>query len=71
MSALPKDVDNLVQGVQTYGFSEGFIYYNSLIYDLWLNCADFYGLGLGFGLIASALIARGMFVPVIIYGVRK
>ena len=67
LSVVPKDLGNLVQGVQTYGFSESFLYYDSLIYDLWINCADFYGLGLGYGLIASALIARGVFAPVIAY----
>jgi len=67
LSVLPKDLGNLVQGVQTYGLSESFLYYDAVVYDLWLGCADFYGLGLGYGLIATALIARGMFAPVIAY----
>lgn len=71
MSVIPKDVDNLVQGVQTYGASEAFLYYDACIYDLWLGCADFYGLGLGWGLIASALISRGMFAPIIAYSVSS
>ena len=71
MSVFPKDLGNLVQGVQTYGPSEAFLYYDACIYDLWINCADFYGLGLGYGLIASALISRGMFSPLIAYSVSK
>jgi hypothetical protein len=36
MAFMSKDVDNLVQGIQTYGFSEMLIYYESLIWDLWM-----------------------------------
>ena len=69
MSVIPKDIGNLVQGVQTYGFSEAFLFYDTMVYDLWINVADQYGVGLGIGLIASALVSRGMFAPLIIYSV--
>ena len=71
MAYASKDVDNLVQGIQTYGFSESLIYYESLIWDCWQFFAEAQGMGMGFGLIAAALVTRGMFAPFIIYSVSR
>jgi len=67
MSYMAKDVDNLVQGAQTYGFSEALIYYEAQIWDLWTFFAETQGMGMGFGVIATSLVMRGIFAPVIIY----
>ena len=69
MSLAAKDVDNLIQGVQTYGFSESLVYYESLIWDLWIFFAETQGMGMGLGLIATSLVTRAMFAPVIMYSV--
>ena len=69
MSLATKDVENLVQGVQTYGFSESLVYYESLIWDLWIFFAETQGMGMGLGLIATSLVTRAMFAPVIMYSV--
>jgi len=68
MSIVAKDADNLITGVQTYGFWEYICLLDTTCYDLWIHCADGYGLGLGFGLIVSSLITRAIFSPFIIYG---
>jgi hypothetical protein len=67
MATTIKDVENLVQGVQTFGFSEMLIYYETLLWDLWQFMAEGNGLGMGVGLIAASFISRGLFAPVIIY----
>lgn len=67
MSYMTKDVENLVQGAQTYGFSEALIYYEAQIWDLWMFFAETQGMGMGFGVVSTALVMRGMFAPVIIY----
>jgi len=67
MAHMVKDVDNLVQGVQTFGFSETLIYYETLIWDLWQFMAEGQGFGMGLGLIAASFISRGLFAPIIIY----
>ena len=69
MALAAKDVDNLVQGVQTYGFSESLVYYESLIWDLWIFFAETQGMGMGVGLIATSIVTRAMFAPVIMYSV--
>ena len=67
MAHMAKDLDNLVQGVQTYGFSEMLIYYETLLWDLWQFMAESQGLGMGVGLIAASFLSRSLFAPVIIY----
>ena len=71
MALAAKDVDNLVQGVQTYGFSESLVYYESLIWDLWMFFAETQGMGMGLGLIATSIVTRAMFAPIIIYSVSE
>ena len=71
MALAPKDVDNLIQGIQTYGFSESIIYYESLIWDLWMFFAETQGMGMGAGLIATSIVTRLIFAPVMIYSVSE
>lgn len=71
MAFMAKDVDNLVQGIQTYGFSEMLIYYESLIWDLWMFFSETQGTGMGWGIIAASFVTRAMFSPVIIYSVSN
>ena len=71
MAYAAKDVENLIQGIQTYGFSEALVYYESIIYDLWMFFAETQGIGMGFGVIMTSLLTRAMFAPVIIYGVSR
>lgn len=68
LAYMAKDVNNLVQGVRTYGFSEMLIYYETLLWDLWTFFAETQGFGMGAGLIAASFVSRGLFAPVIIYG---
>ena len=67
MSLASKDVDNLVQGIQSYGFSEALVYYETLTYDTWMFFAETQGMGMGFGLISAALACRVIFAPFIVY----
>ena len=69
VSYLSKDLDNLVQGIQTYGFSEALLWYETQINDLWIFFAEAQGMGMGFGVIAAALVSRAIFAPIIIYSV--
>lgn len=69
LSVLPKDMNNLVQGVQSFGFSEALLYTETQLYEFWLLCAEDCGMGLGYGLLASAFITRLFFTPPIIYSV--
>ena len=70
-SILPKDLSNVVHGVQTYGFSETLLYTETAIYELWLLFAEQGGVGLGFGLLGSAFLTRLIFVPPTIYSVSS
>jgi len=64
---MPKDVHNLIPGQSTYGFHEYVCFLDTTFYEMWLTCADGWGLGLGLGLMASSLITRLIFVPSMIY----
>jgi hypothetical protein len=44
-------------------------YLDTLFYDMWINCADIGGMGLGLGLIITSLLTKSIFAPVIIYSV--
>ena len=57
--------------MQTYGFSESLVYYESLIWDLWMFFAETQGMGMGVGLIATSIVTRAMFAPIIIYSVSE
>jgi len=67
MATMPKDVHNLIPGQSTYGFHEYVCFLDTTFYEMWLTCADGWGLGLGLGLMASSLITRLIFVPSMIY----
>jgi hypothetical protein len=69
MSAVPKDLGNITQGVQTYGFWETLLYFDSSVYDLWMFMATDGNLGIGLGLIVATAFTKLLFSPVIIYGV--
>jgi len=66
---MTKDIGNIGTGTPTYGFWEYCQYLDTLFYDLWLQCAEPTGLGmgLGMGLIISSFITKGMFTPFIMY----
>ena len=69
LAVAPKDVDNLIQGIQTFGFSESLVYYENVIHEMWMFFAETQGMGMGLGLIATSLLTRAMFSPVIVYSV--
>ena len=69
MSFMTKDVDNLIQGISTYGFSEMIVYYETIIWDLWMFFAETQGIGMGFGICAASLVSRALFAPIIVYSV--
>ena len=71
MAFSTKDLDNLVQGIQTYGFSEMLVYYETLIWDLWMFFAETQGIGMGFGICAASFVSRLLFSPIIIYSVSQ
>lgn len=71
VSMLPKDPNNVMSGVNTYGVSEFLIYTDYHLYELWMQCADSYGMGVGFGLLAASLISRTIFAPLIVYSVSE
>ena len=62
----PKDSANVVNGVATYGPWELVQYLDSLIYDLWVECASMNGIGLGYGLIMTAGMTRLVLTPFIL-----
>lgn len=67
MSLAAKDLDNLVEGVRTYGFSEALVYYETVLWDLWQFFSETQGMGMGFGIIMASLASRAFFAPIIIY----
>lgn len=69
MAFQAKDWDNLVQGVSTYGFSETIVYYETVLYDLWMFFADTQGMGMGPGVVVAALVSRAVFGPLAVYAV--
>ena len=71
MAFQAKDWDNLVQGVSTYGFSETIVYYETVLYDLWMFFAETQGMGMGPGVVAAALVSRAVFGPLAVYAVSK
>lgn len=71
MSAVPKDVANVTQGVQTYGIWEGFLYLDSSAYDFWMFLGNQCGLGLGLGLVGATVLTKLMFAPTVLYGVSQ
>ena len=66
-SVLPKDMSNIVQGIQTYGPFEFLLYSEKVIYEFWIMLAEDAGCGMGLGLLSTALLARLAFTPFVIY----
>jgi membrane protein insertase Oxa1/YidC/SpoIIIJ len=62
----PKDISNIVGGVSTHGPWEFVQYLDSLFYDLWMECANINGMGLGYGLILTAAATRLVLTPFIL-----
>ena len=60
-----------MQGVTTYGFSETIVYYETVLYDLWMFFAEAQGMGMGPGIVAAAFISRAVFGPLAVYAVSK
>lgn len=69
MSFMPKDLENLVTGINTYGFSECIMYYESVLWDLWMFYAEAHGTGMGYGIVLASLTSRLIFAPLAIYSV--
>ncbi len=67
MAAVPKDLGNLTQGVQTYGFWESFLYFDTQAYDFWMFLANDCGMGLSVGLIAATVFTKALFAPNVLY----
>jgi len=67
MSFMPKDLENLVTGINTYGFSECIMYYESVLWDLWMFYAEAHGTGMGYGIVLASLTSRLIFAPLAIY----
>jgi hypothetical protein len=44
-------------------------YLDHLFYEMWINCSDLGGMGMGLGLIITSLLTKSIFAPVIVYGV--
>lgn len=67
MAAIPKELGNLTQGVQTYGFWESFLYLDGQAYDFWMFLANDCGMGLSVGLIAATVFTKALFAPNVLY----
>ena len=70
MAATPVDVNNLTNGTQTYGFSEGLIYLDNTCYDFWMLLANEIGLGYSLGLVSAVFVTKLVFSPFVLYSVR-
>jgi membrane protein insertase Oxa1/YidC/SpoIIIJ len=66
---IPKDIGNLPIGQPTYGIFEYIYYLDTLFLDIWLQCSEpsGLGLGLGVGLIVCSFITKSVFTPLLIY----
>ena len=40
MSAIPKDIGNIAEGIPTYGLWEYFQFCDTICFDWWMYCAD-------------------------------
>jgi hypothetical protein len=66
-AVVPKDLENLPQGVSTYGIFEYVSYLDTLFTESWFACAQMGSMGLMGGLLISSLATRMVFVPLAIY----
>ena len=62
-AALLKDSSNLPQGVSTYGPCEYLSYTSDIIFNSWMTCSQFGGMGMCGGLILTALATKAVFLP--------
>lgn len=63
----PTNVDNIVPGGSTYGLWEILGYLDETFYNQWLFFAEDLGWGLGFGLLATSISVRLVFIPLMTY----
>lgn len=63
----PTHLDNLVQGGSTWGFYDMIKYCDEVFTDQWLYIANDLGMGMGAGLIISAVGVRLVFMPLMMY----
>lgn len=66
--ALLKDSSNLPSGVSTYGPCEYISYMDDLIFNSWITCSQYGGMGMCGGLILTAFATRAIFLPIGFYG---
>ena len=66
-SVMPKDLGNLAQGQATYGIFEYITFMDDIIYNAWMNCAEFHSMGLCSGLVVVTLATRFLIMPVTMY----
>ena len=64
---MPQDFGNLPTGVTTYGPFEYICFLDSFFTDAWMTAADAGGMGLCYGLIATAFATRLCFTPLALY----
>jgi membrane protein insertase Oxa1/YidC/SpoIIIJ len=62
-----KDLGNIPQGISSYGISEYVVFCEDTFTELWMTLSTTGDMGLGYSLILSALIARGIFTPLQLY----
>lgn len=63
----PTHIDNLVQGGSTWGFYDMIKYCDEVFTGQWLYIANDLGMGMGAGLIISAVGVRLVFMPLMMY----
>ena len=66
-SMMPKDLNNLPEGITSYGFSEYLSFMDSVIYGGWMELSMTSGFGLSYGLLVMATATRFIFLPVQLY----
>lgn len=60
---LPKDLNNLPNGITSYGFSEYLSMMDGIIYNGWMEVSSFSGIGLSYGLLIMSIATRAIFIP--------
>jgi len=66
-AVIPKDINNVAQGVPTYGLFEYISFLDETFTTMWMSAADVGSMGLCWGLLLSTLATRMVFVPIQVY----